>query len=79
MTRFPKHCPRCGSTELRDIMYGDPDDDELRDLWAHGDVMIRERRTTDWESPGWMCAECGLETADIKTPRPMPANWRGAC
>ena len=55
-------------------MYGTPEDPELLNLWARGRVMIRPRRTTDGASPGWMCAECGLETSDIKLPRALPTN-----
>ena len=51
-------------------MYGTPRDHELLNLWAHGDVMLRPRRATDGKSPGWMCAECGLETADLRRPAP---------
>ncbi len=79
MSRFPEHCPRCGSRDLKDIVYGTPADPTLLHLWADGQVMLRPRRSDDGKSPGWMCAECGLETADIKTSRPLPANWRGRC
>ena len=79
MTGFPKHCPRCGSRDLRDILYGGPENAELRRLWAAGDVMIRPRRANDGKSPGWMCGECGLEAADVHTPKPLPPNWRGRC
>lgn len=74
MTGFPKRCPRCGSGDLKDILYGSPRDPELLDLWANGQVMLCPRRATDGKSPEWMCAECGLETSDIRPPRPLPEN-----
>ncbi len=79
VTGFPKHCPRCGSRDLRDIVYGGPDDPGLLSLWSAGDVMIRARRSSDGKAPGWMCAECGLEMSDVRTPRPLPPNRRGRC
>ncbi|CAN5775525.1 hypothetical protein BH18ACT17_BH18ACT17_09430 [soil metagenome] len=74
MTGIPKRCPRCGSPSLKDIVYGTPEDPELLNLWARGQVMIRPHRTTDGASPGWMCAECGLETSDTKLVRALPTN-----
>jgi hypothetical protein len=79
MTRHPKHCLRCGSADLRDIVYGTPADPTLLHLWGDGQVMLRPRRASDGKSPGWMCAECGLETSDIKASRPLDADWRGRC
>jgi hypothetical protein len=79
MSNIPKRCPRCGSADLRDIVYGTPDDRDLVHLWAAGEVMIRPRRVTDGKGPGWMCGECGLEAADIRPARPVPAIWRGRC
>ena len=66
MSGFPKRCPRCGSRDLRNIVIGTPSDPQLLDLWTHGEVMLRPRRETDGKSPGWMCAECGLEKADVR-------------
>ena len=79
MTGFPKRCPRCGSRDLRDIVYGTPQDRALVNLWARGDLMLRPPRVTDGKGPGWMCGECGLEAADVRPPKPLPANWRRRC
>lgn len=79
MSGFSKRCPRCGSADLKDILYGSPQDRAMLDLWSRGDVMIRPRRSTDGKSPGWMCAECGLEASDVRAPKPLPPNWRGRC
>jgi hypothetical protein len=48
-------CPRCGSTELKRVVYGKPDDPELLRLWGKGEVMIRPRQATDAKASGWMC------------------------
>jgi hypothetical protein len=61
-----RRCPRCGSRELLDIIYGTPENLELRNLWAEGRIMLRRRRATDGKSPGWCCRECGLESAEAR-------------
>jgi hypothetical protein len=52
-----------------DILYGTPDDPDLRELWVQGKAMIRPGNCGDG-SPGWMCRECGYEYAEYRaTPR----------
>jgi hypothetical protein len=69
-------CPRCGSTELRPVVYGRPDDADLMRLWEKGEVMIRPRQATDGKASGWMCGECGLDRNEARAdydslPRPL--------
>ncbi len=61
-----RRCPRCGSKDLVDVLYGTPDDPELRELWANGEVMLRPGRCGDGP-PGWACRECGLEELELRT------------
>lgn len=68
--RSHTRCPRCGSRDLAEIVYGTPEDARLLELWARGQAMIRPRRPDDGLSPGWACRECGLEsTEDVGTER----------
>jgi hypothetical protein len=69
VTGFPRHCPRCGSSELREIVYGAPSDERLLAAWSRGECMLRPRRPTDGKSAGWMCAECGLERSEMPVHR----------
>jgi rubredoxin len=64
-----KRCPTCGSRELVEMLYGDPGDPELRDLWAEGKAMLRPRRSTGGRCvpPGWGCRECGFESRPVET------------
>jgi len=61
----PDRCPRCGEGALIDILYGTPDDPELRELWVQGKAMIRPGNCADGP-PGWMCRECGYEYAEYR-------------
>jgi len=65
---WPKRCPRCGSPEIVDVLYGTPDDPELRELVNSGKVMLRPGRCGDGP-PGWACHECGLESKELAEAR----------
>jgi predicted Zn-ribbon and HTH transcriptional regulator len=65
---WPKRCPRCGSREIVDVLYGTPDDSGLRELWLSGKAMLRPGRCGDGP-PGWACRECGLESKEIAEAR----------
>ncbi len=62
----PGRCPRCGSRDLVEVLYGTANDPSLRDLWLSGKAMLRAGRCGDGP-PGWACRECGLEYLDLIT------------
>jgi hypothetical protein len=65
---WPKRCPRCGSRQIVDVLYGTPDDPELRELVLQGKFLLRPGRCGDGP-PGWACFECGLESKELAEAR----------
>jgi hypothetical protein len=56
-----KRCPRCGSRELVEIIYGTPEDPRTRELWLRGKLMLRRPNPAGrCVPPGWACRECGF-------------------
>jgi hypothetical protein len=70
---WPKRCPRCGSRDLVQVLYGTPAEPSLRRLWERGEVMLRPGRCGDG-APGWACRECGLEYLDMRAEATQPLN-----
>lgn len=64
----PKNCPRCGSTQIADIMYGMAAmSEELEDNLRSGKVVLGGCVITA-DDPKWQCAECNAQIY------PMPSR-----